>query len=375
MPNAEGAGSANRFESLVAEGKSLREHGDPDAALTRFREASGLNPQSPIPIAELAMSYEKMGLGEKANEQWQHVHDMGEAGGIYFTLADARLKTPTPEAAKSEEPIVVTQKDPDQGASGAKIVLNQDLLQNSLGMRFVDAGTDGVSFCIWQTRVRDFEAYANASKVKSKAWRSPGFSQGPDHPVVNVTWREAIAFCKWLTEKEHQEGSLPANHFYRLPTDLEWSRAVGLPEEQEKTPAERDIRIADVYPWGKDWPPPPGSGNYNGEDKSSDMAITGYNDGFEWTSPVGSFRPNLFGIFDMGGNVWQWCMDSWDEHSSAKVLRGASWSNGSLKTSLFSSCRVHADPDTRADNYGFRIVEATDDAPQSSGAARKTRHQ
>ena len=236
---------------------------------------------------------------------------------------------------------------------------------NSLGQKFVPVGD--VEFCIWQTRVKDFEVFAHSVGLKSVGWRSPGFKQGPDHPVVNVTWIEAIAFCKWLTDKEHKEGLLPANQFYRLPTDLEWSKAVGLPEEPEKTPADRDMVITDVYPWGKDWPPPPGAGNYTGEETGSDVAIKGYNDGFAWTSPVGSFKPNKYGLYDMGGNVWQWCMDSWNEKSNGKVLRGASWYNGALKLSLLSSCRVHAAPDSSTDNYGFRIVKAT----EGSRAAKK----
>jgi len=234
---------------------------------------------------------------------------------------------------------------------------------NSLGQKFVPVGD--VDFCIWQTRVKDFEVFARAVGLKSVGWRSPGFKQGPDHPVVNVTWLEAIAFCKWLTDKEHKEGALPANQFYRLPTDLEWSKAVGLPVEPERTPAERDMVITDVYPWGKDWPPPPGAGNYTGEETGSDVAIKGFNDGFAWTSPVGSFKPNKYGIYDMGGNVWQWCMDSWNDKSTGKVLRGASWYNGALKLSLLSSCRVHAAPDSSTDNYGFRIVKATENSHAS----------
>ena len=89
--------------------------------------------------------------------------------------------------------------------------------------------------------------------------------------------------------------------------------------------------VQDVYPWGTAWPPPPGAGNYTGEETGSDVAIRGYDDGFAWTSPVGSFAPNKFGLYDMGGNVWQWCMDTWNPESKAKVLRGASWYNGALK--------------------------------------------
>ncbi len=230
--------------------------------------------------------------------------------------------------------------------------------ENSLGMKFVPVG--GVEFSVWQTRVRDFDAFAKAVNLKSSAWRGPGFKQSPDHPVVNVTWVEAVAFCKWLTDIEHKEGILPAGQFYRLPTDLEWSHAVGLPEEEGKTPEARDMGVADVYPWGTQWPPPPNSGNYTGEETGSDVAIKGYEDGFAWTSPVGSFPPNRLGLYDMGGNVWQWCMDAWNTDSKAKVLRGASWYNGALKLSLLSSCRVHASPDSSTDNYGFRVVRAAE---------------
>lgn len=229
---------------------------------------------------------------------------------------------------------------------------------NSLGMKFVPVGD--VNFSVWQTRVKDFEAFAKSVNLKSTAWRGPGFRQGPDHPVVNVTWTEAIAFCKWLTDKERKEGTLPANQFYRLPYDLEWSKGVALPDETGKTPEARDMGVPDVYPWGTDWPPPKGAGNYTGEETGSDVAIKGYDDGFAWTSPVGSFPPNKLGLYDMGGNVWQWCMDSWNNESKAKVLRGASWYNGALKLSLLSSCRIHAAADSSTDNYGFRIVRATE---------------
>ena len=228
--------------------------------------------------------------------------------------------------------------------------------ENSLGLKFVPVGD--VEFCVWQTRVKDFEAFAKAVNLKSSAWKSPGFKQSSDHPVVNVTWIEAVAFCKWLTEEERKTGVLSAIQFYRLPTDVEWSKAVGLSEESGKTPEARDMGVSDVYPWGNQWPPPPKSGNYTGEETGSDVAIKGYDDGFPWTSPVGSFTPNKLGLYDMGGNVWQWCMDTWNSDSKAKVLRGASWYNGALKLSLLSSCRVRASPESSTDNYGFRVVRA-----------------
>lgn len=228
--------------------------------------------------------------------------------------------------------------------------------ENSLGQKFAAVGD--VQFCVWPTRLQDFEAFAQEANVKSGGWRTPGFKQGPLHPVVNVSWIDAMAFCKWLTDREHKKGLLAKDLYYRLPTDLEWSKGVGLPDEPGKTPADRDMGVPDVFPWGTQWPPPPNVGNYTGEETGSDVAIRGYDDGFAWTSPVGSFPPNKLGLYDMGGNVWQWCMDSWTPESKAKVLRGASWYNGALKLSLLSSCRVHANPDSSTDNYGFRIVKA-----------------
>ena len=257
--------------------------------------------------------------------------------------------------AKMEKTLTVPAVEPKTvtPAAGSPAV-------NSLGIAFVPVGD--VQFAVCPTRLKDFETFATATNLKSSLWRDPGFKQTPDHPVVNVTWLEANAFCKWLTFKEQREGTLPAGKAYRLPTDLEWSRAVGLPEETGKTAEARDMGVPDVYPWGTAWPPPQGAGNYTGEETGSDVAIKSYSDGFPWTSPVGSFPANKYGLYDMGGNVWQWVMDQWNTDPTSKVLRGASWYNGALKLSLLSSCRVHAAQDSSTDNYGFRCVIANESA-------------
>ncbi len=288
---------------------------------------------------------------DKASAPTSQVTPVAEKPPTPELIADAdKAALPSATLAMKTEPTklppAVTPPPPNAGG------------ENSLGMKFAPVGD--VSFCIWQTRVRDFEAFATAVNMKSTVWKGPGFKQGSDHPVVNVTWQEAIAFCKWLTDKEHKDGTLPATNYYRLATDSEWSAAVGLPEESGKTPEARDMGVPDVYPWGTQWPPPQNAGNYTGEETGSDVAIKGYNDGFAWTSPVGTFPPNKYGLYDMGGNVWQWVMDSWNADVKHRVLRGASWYNGALKLSLLSSCRVHAAPDSCTDNYGFRIVRATE---------------
>ncbi len=277
-----------------------------------------------------------------------------EATGPAATPAPSGAATPGPGAAASPVPGV---GGPTLSVRGPNPHLKVDqALNNSLGMRFAPVGN--VFFSIWLTRVQDFAAFAKATGYKATAWQDPGFKQAPDHPVVNVSWNDANQFCLWLTEKEHRDGVLSADQTYRLPTDLEWSHAVGLPPETGHTPESRDMDVPDVYPWGSEWPPPAGAGNYTGEETDSDVAIKGYNDGFAWTSPVGSFNVNKYGLYDMGGNVWEWCEDWWNSEQKAKVLRGGSWYNGALKLSLLSSCRIHASADQGTDNYGFRVVIA-----------------
>jgi hypothetical protein len=136
---------------------------------------------------------------------------------------------------------------------------------NTLGMPFVPVLGTEVSFCIWETRVKDYAAYAAANAgVVNASWKNfgSGFKQEGTHPVVNVSWNDANAFCAWLTKKELAEGKIKEGQKYRLPTDAEWSVAVGLGKEKGNTPQEKSRGIKDVYPWGKEWPPPKGVGNY-----------------------------------------------------------------------------------------------------------------
>ena len=233
---------------------------------------------------------------------------------------------------------------------------------NSLGMKFVPL--DSVRIAVWETRVQDYDAFCRAT---GRRHDPPDFAQGPAHPVVKVNWFDAVAFCKWLTDKERDENILEPSLVYRLPTDLEWSAAVGLPKESGATPEMRDGKIRNEFPWGKQWPPPNGAGNYADQSarRRGASVIENYSDNFRETSPVGSFKSNALGLCDLGGNVWEWCAEGYKGSSPGAgrdwgVLRGGSWST-SNRTELQSSYRNVVDRNDRDVIYGFRCVLATEE--------------
>jgi formylglycine-generating enzyme required for sulfatase activity len=217
-----------------------------------------------------------------------------------------------------------------------------NVMENSLGMKFRTVPGATVYFSIWEIRVRDYEAFVAAS---GRSWSKPAFDQGREHPAVNVNWEDAQAFCRWLTAKERQEGRLTEQQRYRLPTDEEWSLAVGLGTESGTSPEDKMKRRV-VWPWGSHWPPRTGDGNYAPELKA---------DSFAHTAPVGSFSPNASGLHDLGGNVWEWCEDWYNTARVTKVLRGASF-NDAHPASLLASYRFHGTMNLTGEDIGFRVV-------------------
>jgi serine/threonine protein kinase len=219
---------------------------------------------------------------------------------------------------------------------------------NSLGMKFIPLGD--IRVAAWETRVQDYEQFCRAT---NRHYEPPDFPQAPNHPVVKVNWFDAMAFCKWLTEKERDENLIEDRQSYRLPTDREWSLAVGLQNEAGATPEARDGKIKNEFPWGKQWPPPATAGNYGIPPRHGT------------TMPVGSFKPNSFGLYDLGGNVWEWCADGYRSTSSGAagrdwgVLRGGSWATTN-RLELESSYRDVVDRNERDVVFGFRCVLAAE---------------
>ncbi|MEP6671182.1 MAG: family 16 glycoside hydrolase [Chthoniobacter sp.] len=279
------------------------------------------------------------------------------------TPALAKITTPAPKVDTS--PVIQPS-----GATFAQATKEAPFV-NSLGMKFVPVPIIGgptvgqrVLFSVWETRVQDYETFARETNYQ---WGKPGFEQGPMHPAVEVTWDGAQAFCGWLTERERKVGRLGVDEAYRLPSDYEWSCAVGIGdrEDPEKTPEEKNGKIRDVYPWGTQWPPPPGAGNYPGDEMKPALAagkysyigkpIPGYKDGYVETAPVGSFQSNRYGLYDMGGNAWEWCEDWYNQKHDEKTMRDSPWD---APTGLTSSNRVNRSAATASPRSGLRCVLA-----------------
>jgi formylglycine-generating enzyme required for sulfatase activity/serine/threonine protein kinase len=227
---------------------------------------------------------------------------------------------------------------------------------NTLGMKFVPVPGTDVMFCIHETCYKDYAAYADQAKIFDVEWKSAGISE--DHPVTMVSWEDAQKFCAWLSAKEGKT--------YRLPSDREWSIAVGIGRHerwiQGTTPA-TVIKEQLEFPWGDKWPPPKFSGNY-----AYALAPNEQNDEYATTAPVMTFRQNSNGLYDMGGNVWEWVEDYWNDARLERVLRGASFTNADVEN-LRSSFRLRKAQGQRSENVGFRCVLGVSAKSASSNPA------
>ncbi len=189
---------------------------------------------------------------------------------------------------------------------------------------------------------------------KKYSWRNAGFEQTDEHPVVCVSWNDAVTFCKWLSQKE--------NKTYRLPTEAEWEYACRAgtttryyggddPETLAKVGNVLDATAKAEFP------------DYTWAIKASD--------GYVFTAAVGRFRPNAYGLYDMHGNAWQWCADWYSVEYYAKspaddptgpdtggvrIQRGGSWAFASVFAR--SACRHWNLPESRCSFTGFRVARA-----------------
>ena len=183
-----------------------------------------------------------------------------------------------------------------------------------------------------------------------------------NHPVIHISWYDAVQYCNWMSSQQSLQKVYTINgttvtanwnaNGYRLPTEAEWeyaARSRGKDHKWAGTSKETELAsFANYYEGGKKG-----------------------NDGYKFTSPVGSFKANDLGLFDMSGNVWEWCWDWYDKAYYAKspksdpvgpntgsnrVLRGGSW--GNVPAYLRCALRGNFTPDLRLSFIGFRLSRA-----------------
>ncbi len=296
--------------------------------------------------------------------------------GLVEATPSVAAKTPaSPPTSPAPATPAVSTVPPPSTVAPANVTKEKPFV-NSLGMKFVPVPDTEVLFCVHETRYRDYAAYATDSQSLDGTWKNQTFNEftpgdrPEEHPVGNVSWEDAKAFCVWLSKKEARR--------YRLPTDQEWSVAVGLGDKEKwsanDTP-ESVIKDLVEFPWGKDWPPPLRAGNYN--DKSRVMKVPGadakhldgYEDSFPTTAPVMSFAPNAFGLCDMSGNMWEWSQDWLNTQQKHNVVRGGSWTTFQ-PNGLLSSRRYRIAPNFRNHDLGFRCVIEAADASKAKVTAK-----
>ena len=148
------------------------------------------------------------------------------------------------------------------------------------------------------------------------------YSPTDKHPMIYVTWHDAMAYANWVGK--------------RLPTEAEWEYAAqgGLIEKK--------------YVWGDDEAVARDYANCDG---------TGEKDKWEYCAPVGSFKSNGYGLYDMGGNVWEWCQDWYNSNKTRRVLRGGSWNDPS--SNLRAANRYGYYPSNTYYYLGFRCVSGS----------------
>ena len=185
------------------------------------------------------------------------------------------------------------------------------------------------------------------------SWQNPGFAQTDQHPVVNVTWNDAMAMARWLSQREGVT--------YRLPTEAEWEYAArGGTRTRYPAGDNPAVLLKSANTFDREsalrWP------------RWREQAGQG-SDGYPFTAPVGSFAPNAFGLYDMIGNAWEWCADWYGEDYYARspvddpqgpatgkvrVRRGGSWHTWPLDALV--AFRNWNTPETRYVLVGFRLL-------------------
>jgi formylglycine-generating enzyme required for sulfatase activity len=207
-----------------------------------------------------------------------------------------------------------------------KFAVTVDQFSDFVGETGYDAGTTCWAYEGWKAEERS-----------SHSFRDPGFPQAGSHPSVCLSWDDAKAYVRWLSEK--------TGRAYRLLSEAEWEYAAR-------------AGTTTRYFWGDDT----GSGNAN-----CDGCGSQWDD--KQTAPVGSFKPNAFGLYDMHGNAWQWLEDCWHDKYDGSPSDGSSWTSGDCSSRvvrggswnvypalLRAAIRLRFASGLRVRDLGFRVA-------------------
>ena len=156
----------------------------------------------------------------------------------------------------------------------------------------------------------------DTKKDDSREWKEEQYN----HPIIEISWEDATDYCKWLSAKTEEN--------YRLPTEAEWEYSCRAGTKTKWSFGDDESEL-EKYAW------------YN---KNSDRK----------THEVGKKDSNPWGLYDMHGNVWEWCEDWYNDKKTTKVLRGGSWYFNAIDTR--SSSRNWFNPANRISNRGFRLL-------------------
>ena len=223
--------------------------------------------------------------------------------------AISRAQDDTSDTAASDSDQTATTADSDTNASPTlkELMAETDEVTNTVGIVL-----EKILPTLW---VGEYEVTQDAyQKVMGS---NPSAFQGGDHPVDSVTWNDAMAFCKRLTAQEQKANELPKGYIYTLPTEAQWDRLV--------------------------------------DDASLDDAVMSLNMHRRTsTAPVGSLGANSLGLYDMRGNVMEWCLDSHNP-TQYRVLRGGAWDTY-IEINARIEFREYSAPDKTKNDYGFRVV-------------------
>jgi formylglycine-generating enzyme required for sulfatase activity len=192
-------------------------------------------------------------------------------------------------------------------------------------------------------------------KARGYSWRSPGFEQDDRHPVVCVSGEDAEAYAAWLSRK--------TGHSYSVPNEAQYEYALR-------------AGTTTSYFWGEDKQRACEYSNQPDLDQGKALnAPSGpeyrfqCSDGYAWTSPVGSFKPNPWGLYDMQGNIWEWTSDCWNDNYLGAPTDGSTWttgdcdarpsrggSYGNASHSAYAGIRAPRHVGYVGHSWGFRVV-------------------